>query len=284
MNPSRKPAATLSLVIILAIGLVTLSSWKPKPSNKITSDTTRKSERKKEGYSRKTVITIDENGKVHEQIIEDFDGAAGLNELSENDVNFDFPAVPDLPDFEIDVPSLPGDFMMPPMPDGFFYIDSLDFDQFGLDEDFGVRFREQFERFGPQFEAQMEAMRERFEGMEFHLDLPLEGLDDMLNNEFFERGDHLNSEWEHDFQNNDEEFLQKDEPSSWEYSVNNLDPVVHQELVKDGYVRKSEKIESMSWCENEIKFNGKAINSEHQSKYQELMRKYFRNPNRGRPE
>jgi hypothetical protein len=285
MYQNKKTVFTLSLVTILIIGLVSLSSWKPQSSKKgITSDTTRKTERKREGsHSRKTIITIDENGRAHEEVIEDFEGDEGLRELLESDFDFDFPPIPDLPDFEIDIPGLPGDFMMPPMPDGFFHMDSLEFNQFGWNGD--SEMLEQFKNFGPQFEAQMEKMREQLEGMEFHLDLPLEGLDEMFNEELSQL-DEMNFDLDHDLQKLDEELSRMDEySSSWKDQLKDFETAAQQELVKDGYLKESEKIDSMSWSSDEFKFNGKTIKEEHKAKYLELRKRYFKNnPNRGRPE
>jgi bla regulator protein BlaR1 len=49
------------------------------------------------------------------------------------------------------------------------------------------------------------------------------------------------------------------------------------ELIKDGYLDKDERISKMKWKDNEkIEINGEEIKKEHQQKYHELHRKYFK--------
>jgi hypothetical protein len=50
-----------------------------------------------------------------------------------------------------------------------------------------------------------------------------------------------------------------------------------EELVRDGYLGKDEHITNMHWKDNEkIEINGKEIKKDHQQKYHELHRKYFK--------
>jgi exonuclease VII large subunit len=48
-----------------------------------------------------------------------------------------------------------------------------------------------------------------------------------------------------------------------------------KELVKDGYIKKDEKIKDINWNEDGIKVNGKKIKASDTSKYQKLYKKYI---------
>ena len=49
-----------------------------------------------------------------------------------------------------------------------------------------------------------------------------------------------------------------------------------EQLIKDGYLGKDEKLESMHWHNGKLEINGKKIKPEDEKKYNEIHDKYFR--------
>ena len=49
-----------------------------------------------------------------------------------------------------------------------------------------------------------------------------------------------------------------------------------EQLIKDGYLGKDEKLETMHWHNGKIEINGKKIKPEDEKKYNEIHDKYFR--------
>ena len=48
-----------------------------------------------------------------------------------------------------------------------------------------------------------------------------------------------------------------------------------EQLIKDGYLGKDEKLETMHWQNGKIEINGKKIKPEHEKKYNEIYDKRF---------
>jgi hypothetical protein len=55
---------------------------------------------------------------------------------------------------------------------------------------------------------------------------------------------------------------------------------LQEQLVKDGYLKKGDKVESMNWGNGKLTVNGIQIKEEDVQKYEALTEKYF-NGNRG---
>ena len=128
-----------------------------------------------------------------------------------------------------------------------------------------------------------EQMYEQLAKMDFELDHQLSG----LNKDIEQEMEHLNETLERDLKMdldrmNEELDILKD---SWTAGVKEFEKEAKEELVKDGYLNSSEKIESMSWSDDKIRFNNKIIKPEHVTKYREMHKKHLnRNRYRGRPE
>ena len=296
MNPMKSKISSLAFVSLLALVVVGLSSWKAPQAKKSAADTTQKSKKQEARYSKKTIITFDENGNPHEEVVEHFEGDENLRELFDKnmDFNFDFPPIPDL-DFHI--PDVPHVFM-PPM---YFNLDSADYHNFHFDggnielynESLGARLHEQFELLGPEMQARMEELNERLRDMELqfdhqfnqNLDEQMFKLDESLNDLDFHLNDQLKGL---DFQLdklNDEWGDLSEFSNRYTEQLKEFEEAAQKELVKDGYLKEGEKIESISWSDDEIEFNGVIIKEEHQEKYRELKEKYLsRQWNRGRIE
>lgn len=288
MNSINKNISSLTLLSILAALTIGLSGWKSPQAKKPTNDTTKN--KRSAQYSKKTIITFDKNGKPHEEIIENFEGDEGLREFMLHDFNFDFPPVPDVPSIPdipmVDIPAIPD---LPPMPDfdlmipevppvpfawdsdefNSFHFDNEDWESIGhLNENLGDMLNDRLDLMGPEFEARMEEMQERLKEMDFSLN---ENLAKLNGFNFEGLNEHLSQ--------------LSDFAADWENRVKDFEEAAQKELVKDGYLKANEKIESMSWSDDEIEFNGKSIKKEHLDKYQDLKEKYLkRKSNLGRIE
>lgn len=295
----------LALPLILFACLITLSGWQSGPAAKDSQDTTKKSNKKGASYSKKTIITFDENGEPHEQVFEDFEGDERLRRLVIPGRDFDV-TIPDMPDFEdFAIPGFPHNFHFN-MPD--FQFDSLpgfsfdddDFEGFG--EEMEARMKERFEAFGPQLEERMKLLEEQLQSMEGALNFQeegmrknwekqlerlgtLEGLDDLDLNlddiENLEEFDRL-KDWDgmqESLENVDRNL------NSMRENIKAFEEDAQQELVRDGYLEAGESVESIEWTDDTIKFNGKPIKPEHFEKYRQLKEKHVKQQwRRGRPE
>jgi hypothetical protein len=282
MTPVLPPRmASVGLVAILFVSLITLSGWQSVGSDsRSVQDTTKKSNKKNGSYSKTTIITIDENGVPHERIIENFDGDEGLRRLNIPGQDFDFD-IPNIPGFGgIRMPDL-SQFQFPLLPD--FHFDE-NFEGFG--EDMETLMKERFEAFGPQFEESMKRMTEQLGQLD--LDLNLDG----GNEDMEEEMERLHETLERDLgdldinlRGLDEKLKHLDNANFWGESIKAFENEAREELITDGYLKAGEKIESMEWSGDTIKFNGKTIKEEHVKKYRELKERHLKNTrNRGRPE
>jgi hypothetical protein len=296
MNPIKNKLFSLSLITILAIGIIGLSSWKAPQIKKAAADTTKKSKTREAHSSRKTIITFDEQGNPHEEIIEKFEGDNELKEMMLEDIHFDFD-FPPIPDIDISIPGLPHDFI-PPMnfefnTDGFdgfhFNGDHLEL----LDGELEERFRDQFEAIGPEMEVRLKDMSMRLQEMDFQFDQPIhQNLDEQLRR-MEERMRDLDVNLNDRLKDLNFNFDHMGFDPGRLHEISNLyterlkefEKEAQKELVKDGYLKTNERIESLSFSDDEIEFNGKAIKKEHQAKYLDLKEKYLqRKSNLGRIE
>jgi hypothetical protein len=294
MTSIKNKLFTIALVSILALGIIGLSSWKAPQPKKGATDTTRKSKKQEAHYSKKTIITFDKDGNPHEEVVENFEGDEGLKELMMEDMHFDFD-FPPIPEMDIMLPDLPHVFM-PPM---YFDMDTTAFKRFRLDsdpkvfdEELEARLREQFESAGPEMEASMEDMARRLQEMSFRFD---NQFNQNLEDQMLKMEEHLK-----DLDGSIEERLRDlnfnldklgkldylhEFSNSYPEKLKEFEKVAQEELVKDGYLKQDEKIESISWSDDVIEFNGKMIKREHVDKYRDLKEKYLKyKSNRGRIE
>lgn len=297
MNVLSPRIASFGLVAILFVSFITLSGWQSVDSySRSAQDTTKKSNKKNAGYSKTTIITIDENGVPHEQIIENFDGDEDLRKLILSGQDFDF-NIPNIPDFRgFDIPGFPSEFHFPPMPDfqldslnGFgFYFNSEDFEGFG--EEMEALMKERFEAFGPQFEESMKHMEEQLGRMDLDINLDFDGLGKDWEDDMERLGENLERDLGNldlNLRGLDEKLKYLDDVNFWGEGIKAFENEAREELISDGYLKAGEKIESMEWTDDTIKFNGKTIKSEHVEKYRKLKERHFKHQkhqHRGRPE
>ncbi len=248
-------------------------------------------------YSKRVITTYDEDGTPHEEVIEEFEGDEELRPMlsSPGSFSFSIPSAPSLPS----IPSMPAIPTVPsaPLDQEFFFngdtIPNLHF--YSLEdnekwEEFGKRMEEKFKHFGDENEAfghQMEAWAERFsEDFDFNFDddfdLKLEKLQDQLrelefNDDFQFRLDEGLKDMEKHLEQLEETLKRhRGELKDVEKNMEEFETALHDQLVKDGYFSKGEKVNSMNWGDGKLSINGIKIKEADLPKYEALSEKYLR--------
>lgn len=229
-------------------------------------------------YSRKSIITIDENGQPHEEVVEEFEGDEELRPLMEMDL-------PPLPDIS---PFTPPDVLSPALPHLRFQgvPDSLPrhFFPFGdhgsweeimkafehRAEEFALRSADA-EEFMKEFEEKFRSQdwRPRFDSLNIPGDI-LQGLHDFEGFHDLEESLERLRGFEMEHLRQMERNLEKHDKALRSY-----EQVLREELIKDGYLSEKETIESLQWDDTMFKVNGKRIKDSDLKKYQEIHDEYF---------
>ncbi len=250
-------------------------------------------------YSRRTITTYDEDGTPHEEVIEEYNGDEELRPLFSNPGGFSFnlPSIPNIPS----LPSIPSIPSIPFMGFSYSFDDDDTVKNFHFSpedearwEEFGREMEKRFEDFGREnehfgemmdewadrlgedfsfhfdkdFHLKMESMHDKFRDL--HDDEWLHGKLDHSLRDMEERLKHLDEK----LKNHDEEFGRIADNMK-EYEIELAD-----QLVKDGYLKKEEKVNAMSWGDGKLSVNGIAIKEKDIPKYEALSKKYFKG-NRG---
>jgi beta-lactamase regulating signal transducer with metallopeptidase domain len=268
--------AVLLVVGLLCASWITMTSpaardHKPAIVPGVKSDTTIKKTEKTSRRSRTTITTTDENGKVHRETKEEYDGDEPVHLDMDFDYSFEIPPVPEIPPIpeipgfpDIAMPEMP---FMPPMPDIAFayapFADSLMAMQMNIniDEEKMAAFNINMEKWNKDMAKWNESMEE-------------------WNAEHGERLKEMGEkmkEWEEE----NSEILQKIEKQSKEIEANvhAFQQELQKQLVSDGYLKRDEEVESMHWDNDNIEINGTRIKEEHKAKYRKLHSKYFKTNN-----
>lgn len=235
-------------------------------------------------YSRKSIITIDKDGKPHEEVVETFEGDEELRPLMEQ-------GIPPIPDISMFRPMLPPNAVMPALPHMNIpgIPDSLPVPliPFKGDEswqEMAKAFEERFEEFAlrnadaekimKEFEQQFkwEDWTAKFDSLKIEEDV-LRGLEDFQGfHELEEKLEHLHNFETEDFRNLERNLERQSK------NLRGYEQVLREELIKDGYLSKTEAIESLQWDETMFKVNGKKIKDSELKKYQEIHDKFFNTP------
>lgn len=270
----------------------------------VHSDTVIKNKNKSASYSRKVITTTDENGNTHEEVVESReDDEDVLAPLAPLDVTMEIPPMPAFPDF-------------PPFPvmDVAIHIDSIppvapvfhwsDHQWEEATEEFEKSFKEKFSEFykahGEDFDKMMEELRSKYD--EKNLDEIRVELDEIrlsqkiaaveqevaareeamaavekvmaVQEESMKRWNENMQRWEKE---HEQQMQRKElELKAHEENMKKFEAELAKELVKDGYIKKDEKIKEINWSENgTIKINDKKIKSSDNGKYQKLYKKYI---------
>ena len=240
-------------------------------------------------YSRRSIITIDENGQPHEEIVEEFEGDESLRPLLDRNLGslkaMPFlmpPLAPSSPDPLMQgFPSHPD--TIPPAP--FSFRADERWEQFSrlFEEKFGEGFEDVFTLRENDLSQLLRDMEENLGSEEwerrFHFDFPPQALDSAA--KFFDN---------ESFKDLEEELLQlrelnlerlemfRNHMQSRARGEDRYEDVLLEELKKDGYLGDNETIRSMEWNDDTMKVNGKAIREADQKKYRELNHQYFNRP------
>lgn len=236
-------------------------------------------------YSRRSIITIDENGQPHEEIIEKFEGNEELRPLMQKQFESfqDFPSLtPPLPR-SFHAPALPA---VPAPPDTI--PPPLNLNDQKEWEEFSRTFQERFEEgFGDVFafkEGELSDMLKELEekfGSEdwpsrFDFDLPSMSFDSA--HSFFDKESfkQLEQELEQLRSLNFERFEKlKEGFDGGARKMDRYEDVLLEQLRKDGYLSEDETIQSLEWNNEVLKVNGKQIKEADEEKYREINRQYF---------
>ncbi|MFZ1808284.1 MAG: M56 family metallopeptidase [Cyclobacteriaceae bacterium] len=266
-------------------------------------------EQKTAYYSRQITTTYDEDGTPREEVIENFEGDEELRAMMADpqSITFVVPAIPSIPSIQSipSVPSIPSIPAVPSVPFGMGYSYSFNGDtipnrHFFTDEEaakweeFGHEMEKRFEHFGTdneEFAHIMEDWADNFgNNFQFHFDEDfghqLEALTDQLKDMNFESDfefrfeDGLKQMEEH-LEKAKEKLKDKEfELREVEKKMEEFEKKLQEQLVKDGYLKKGEKVESMNWGNGKLSVNGIKIKEEDVQKYESLTEKYF-SGNRG---
>jgi bla regulator protein blaR1 len=232
-------------------------------------------------YSRKSIITLDENGQPHEEVVEEFEGDESLRPLLQQH------AVPGISA----IPAVPGIDVIPPMPD--MYSMPADTIPFGFNTEEWETMTKSFE----DLQKQLELMHGYQEGDSTDMlpgwgrmfSLPgaqgfqfpdhfFESLGDLDRSDAFEDLQenlrHLEGLQMENFGDFERQFQQHpDQTSSYEHEL-------RDQLEKDGYLSADESISSLEWNNDTFKVNGKGIRPQDREKYRKLNDQFFGAPNR----
>jgi bla regulator protein blaR1 len=344
-------------VVLLVVGLACASWMTLKPEQRkasengsredarLAADTTKPGE-KSASYSRKRIIRIDENGKPHEKVIENFEGDEelreqlsheerfeALEELEHLMINvpefhgfeapmaiqvpgiefqaFDIPVIVEVPHFE---PFEPMEITMPPMPPmmiwngsdtlkpgshTFYYSDGSEKDWEKFSADFQERFKGQFADFykehGPEMDAMMKEMAQNFNhNFNYTFDKSFERAEwgaqeaerAVENAERARaRAEKHREAMEHDRERMDKDRARmgreanrmSDQARQMEEKMAKFDEALKAELVKDGYIKADETIDSVKWeTSGNVIINGKKIKNSDRPKYNAIHDKFFK--------
>ena len=278
----------IAVPAILLLGALLCTSWLGSGRTDVreslragTIDDTLPKNKNAARYSRKSIITFDENGQPHEEIVEEFEGDERLRPLIE-------PPAPASPHFDVTPPNMamPRPHMAPAFPDTI------------PPAPFGPNNHEKWEEWSRSLE---ERLQERFEDLygdlesdtslfRFELDqipfpdwdnfkLPDHALKALEEFEQAETFQDLNEQLEKLDDLELEEFRQFEKDFGFYGGrMGRYEKVLRDELVKDGYLKEGEAIESLEWNDDSFKVNGKAIKESHRKKYNNLNTEFFGEP------
>jgi len=261
-------------------------------------------------YYKKTVTTVDKDGKPHEEVTEGYDGDEDLRPLlAQMDFELAIPAVPVTPpgcsevwrkmrrDMIVAMQAIPA---RPDLIIDNFHLDSIPLptpppwdlrDRLGFDREFENSFKENFGDFygkgGEDFEALAKQLETKFNDRSMEeFAAQMEQHEDV-----WERHEEAMKNLEQDMQRweeaNHDQLQQLDEQiKAMEERSRNFQKALREQLVKDGYLAADEKIESIEIIDENLKVNDKEIKDADRKKYRDLLKNYSYGPQleRGRRE
>jgi beta-lactamase regulating signal transducer with metallopeptidase domain len=313
-NYSGKDRMIIPAVLLVA-GLL-CASWlsihqenrfQETPANE--QDTTVKKDTKSAKFSERRIITIDDNGEPHEEIVREFDGDEELRPLVEFDVPtkvsplipppaLNFPRHPIAPDVDLNI-------MIDTIPPfGSFEMDSHEWEEFAkaFEENFRGKFEDFYETHEKELEEMMKDLESKFKSLESqsfeqieHFNLSEEHLEAAREAQEHAMEALRNIDLDHTFENlhenfeklehfDVEPFVEMQEQFLDEANFKKYEEALKKALVDDGYLKESETIHNMEWNDGSFKVNGKEIKKEDQNKYRALHDKYMDRGHAGKVE
>lgn len=224
-------------------------------------------------FSRKRIITVDENGQPHEEIIQKFEGDEELRAmLQRNMAIFDDSAFANgFHGFH------PGQFdrgmMMPSWTDTIPPFDKKDWQEFA--DAFDERFRERFENlFHGDGDPRklMEEFEQHFQWEDWTTpfdQLPLDSLDRFREGDVFKN---FRDDFEKFREFAPEGLEELKNLRSFNNPVQNYERALREQLVEDGYLSPEETIESLQWSDDSFKVNGKSLKPGDVKRYNDLRK------------
>ena len=249
-NYSAKNRIMVPAILILA-GLLCISWLGIQNDPDLTADqraanqdTVVKEEGNGVRYSRKSIITIDEDGQLHEEITKEFEGDT--------------------------------------IPRGMNFRNHRDWEEFSraFEERFGERFGDLFAQREAHLSDMMKELEEKFGSEDwpshFDFDLPPMAFDTaggFFDKESFRK---LKEELEQLRSLDLERFdMLNDRFDAGSGKMQRYEDVLLEQLRNDGYLSEGETIQSLEWNDEVIKVNGTKIREEDKEKYLEINRQYF---------
>ncbi len=320
-------------LVLVVLGLV-FASWLSINPNEETNateqdsvkreavaDTTKKP--KVITYSRTTVITYDENGKPHEEVMESYDGDEMPEPPAPPDFDFEISEIAPVPDFDFDiaeiaqVPEFDAMFAQEPLmnftldtfPHGF---NSFNEEQMrAFQEKFKEEFKAQFGDFYAKNQKEMDKMMadtqkkmsdfdkqwaEQMEARSWqNMKRDMAHLVPMapLMEEQMHAATQQMKEAERMTRINEEQAriaegqvrFNEDHVRKMEKNMKQFESELKELLVKDGYIKSGEALDQIVFNPSgEISINGKKIKEADKKKYTDIHKKYFNDRNFHREE
>jgi bla regulator protein blaR1 len=292
-------------IMLLITGLacasfLTLQSVNKKPEKMIGTiapDTVKpKKSEKSATYSKQSTTRIGEDGKSHEEVVENFEGDEELRLLLQDDFdsNFDFPippipAFPDvsmLHDFKIMIPPYPHMDALDTFPPGAFHWNH-DGNWKEFSEEFEKRFKEKFGDFyaknGEEIEKMMREMESRFNHdwsnqMEEAMRRQEEAMERLNHKDWKREHEEAARKMKESMRDLELDMKELDENlKELDKNMKAFQNEAAEQLVKDGYFEKGEKVKDIRWDnDGDMAFNGKKIKDKDKEKYKKIYKKYFK--------
>jgi bla regulator protein BlaR1 len=305
------PAALVIIGLACASWLTIQNEQQATPSIAekivIDSDTTIKQNKKSVHFSRKKITTTNEDGSPREETIETFEEDEVPSPLTELHTNFPLPvaphplmAIPPIADIDPTIPFAPFSATEDSLP-GRHWKNKKDWEAFNkeFEQKFKERFGEFYNEHGKDLEKMMEELSERFErkvnSTEWHelsepalAPVDLERIHAQIasikvpamraieaaqaqiaHQEAMKHIQESQKAIEHQLHEMNKNL------KAMENSRQAFEKNLTEELIKDGYFKKNEKLKNIYWNDDTIKINGKKIKDKDMKKYRDLNEKHF---------
>jgi bla regulator protein BlaR1 len=285
----------LLITCLVCASWITLQSQEPaKVETRVVPADTTKEKSESGTYRYKSVTTVGEDGKPKEEIVQYYSGDSDVPPL------FAMPPVPDInfvPPMALMAPMPDFHFAMPPVPPHAEW-NSGEWEAFG--KEFETKFREQFgdfydkhqkdfdkmmqdvetnlktnfdERWAEEFAASKESHEAALAAHAQAVDLSAESM--AAHQEALQEMEQHMSEWQEAHGEHMKEL--EVNMKKMEANMHAFEKELHETLIKDGYLKKDEKIKNIHWKNNgDIEINDISIKAADLPKYRALHDKYFK--------